>query len=122
MAEHAPHNSSHLGDMHDVHDERHVVPVSLYLKIFGWLMFLLILTLAVAMVDLPGPLNIIVAMTVAIIKAVLIILYFMHVKYSSRLTWLFAGAGFAWLLIMFSLTFSDYFSRGWLPQPGNIIR
>ena len=114
----AAHESSHSTDVQhlgDVHSDSHVVPPSLYFKVFAALMVLLILTLVVAMVNLPGPGNIIVAMTVAIIKAVLIILYFMHVRFSSRLTWVFAGAGFAWLLIMFSLTYSDYISRGWLP-------
>lgn len=105
-------------DPRDVHGEHPVVPVSLYLKVFTALMALLILTLAVAMFNLPGPGNIIVAMTVAVIKATLIMLYFMHVRWSSRLTWLFAGAGIVWLMILFSITFSDYFSRSYLPQPG----
>jgi cytochrome c oxidase subunit 4 len=62
-------------------------------------------------------LNVVAAMTIAVTKAVLIILYFMHVLYSSRLSWVWVGAGFFWLVIMFALTFSDYLTRGWLPVP-----
>lgn len=56
------------------------------------------------------------AYTIAVIKGVLIILYFMHVKESTRLTWLFAGASFFWILIMISLMLNDYGSRGVIPQ------
>jgi len=47
----------------------------------------------------------------------LIILYFMHVRYSSRLLWIFVCAGFFWLGIMFALSFSDFLTRGWLSLP-----
>jgi cytochrome c oxidase subunit 4 len=47
---------------------------------------------------------------------VLVLLYFMHLRYSSKLTWLFAGAGFVWLLIMIGLMMTDYISRGWVGQ------
>ena len=103
---------------HDTHEGSHVVYVKTYLMVFAALMVLLVLTLVVAMFDV-GPLNIIVAMTVAIIKAVLVILYFMHVRFSSRLIWLFAGAGFLWLIILFAMTLGDYFSRDMLPWPGS---
>ncbi len=53
-------------------------------------------------------------MTIATVKAVLVLLYFMHVRYSSRLTWIFVAAGFFWFLILVGFTFSDYASRGWL--------
>ncbi|MBV9865527.1 MAG: cytochrome C oxidase subunit IV family protein [Abitibacteriaceae bacterium] len=107
---------------HDVHGGRHIVPVSVYLKVFTALMVLLVITLAAAAIDMSKPpfnmpsLNIIIAMTIAVAKAVLIVLYFMEVRYSSRITWLFSIAGFAWLSIMFAFIFSDYVSRGWLPQ------
>lgn len=52
-----------------------------------------------------------IAMTIAILKALLIVLYFMHVRYAPRVTWAFAGAGFLWLAIMLSLTFGDYLTR-----------
>ena len=48
-------------------------------------------------------------------KAMLVILFFMHVRWSSRLTWVVAMSGFFWLLILFSLGMSDYMSRGWIP-------
>ena len=72
--------------------------------------------IAIAYIHL-GRLNIFAALTIAFVKTILIILYFMHVRYSSRLLWIFAGAGFFWLGIMFALSFADYFTRGWLPVP-----
>ena len=52
------------------------------------------------------------ALTIAVVKMLLVILFFMHVRYSSRLTWIFVAAGFIWLLIMLDLTLSDYLTRG----------
>ena len=65
-----------------------------------------------------GALNTPVALTIAVLKALLVILFFMHVKDSPRLTWLVVASGFVWLGIMIALTLSDYLSRGWLPMPG----
>ena len=53
-------------------------------------------------------------LTIAIVKALFVVLYFMHVRWSSRLTWVVAASGFFWLLIMFTFTMTDYLSRGWL--------
>jgi cytochrome c oxidase subunit IV len=92
----------------------HVVSVKLYATIFGALLVLTLSTTGIAFVDLGGDLNTIVALFIAIVKAVLVILFFMHVYYSSRLTWVFVGAGFFWLLIMLSLTIADPISRNWL--------
>lgn len=92
----------------------HVAPVSLYLMVFGALLVGTFLTVFVAKFDL-GPLNNIVMLSVAIAKALLVILYFMHVRWGTRLTWVVAGSGFFWLLILFTLTMSDYMSRGWVP-------
>jgi cytochrome c oxidase subunit IV len=50
-----------------------------------------------------------------VLKMLLVLLYFMHVRYSSRLTWIFVAAGFIWLLIMVDLTLSDYLTRGMVP-------
>ena len=102
---------------HKHHDdqEHHVLPVRTYLVIFAILMVLLVLTVAVAFVHL-GPFNIVVAMTVAIVKATLVVLFFMHVKYSSRLTQVFVVAAFLWLGIMFVFTFADYATRQWTPN------
>jgi cytochrome c oxidase subunit IV len=94
----------------------HIIPRRVYFTVFGGLMGLLAATVGVAYIPL-GELNVIAAMTIAVTKAVLIILYFMHVRYSFRLSWVWVGAGFFWLVIMFALTFSDYFTRGWLPMP-----
>jgi cytochrome c oxidase subunit IV len=99
------------------HGEHHIVPLPVYYTVFAALMILLIVTLAAAAVDL-GPWNIIIAMTIAVAKAALVVLYFMHVRYSSHLVQFFAGATFFWLAILFVMTLSDYFSRNWptLPQ------
>ncbi|MBA2338864.1 MAG: cytochrome C oxidase subunit IV family protein [Pyrinomonadaceae bacterium] len=91
----------------------HIVSKNLYFLIFGALMVLTAITVGVAFVNL-GPLNNVVALTIAVIKALLVILYFMHVRYSSRLTWLVIVGGFFWLAIMFVLTSSDYLTRGWV--------
>jgi len=94
----------------------HVVPQKSYYRIFMALILLLVISIAVSYVHL-GEWNVVAAVSIAVIKAVLIILYFMHVRHSSHLVWVFVGAGFFWLGIMFALTFSDYLTRGWLPSP-----
>ena len=91
----------------------HVVPVKTYLTIFAALMAFTAITVAVAFVDL-GPFNNVVMLGIAVTKAVLVVLFFMHVRYSTRLIPLVAAGGFLWLLILFGLTMSDYLSRGWL--------
>lgn len=83
----------------------------MYYLVFGALMVLTVVTVAVAFVDL-GPWNDLVAMAIAVTKAVLVILFFMHVRYSSRLVAITALGGFFWLGIMVVLTLSDYLSRG----------
>lgn len=94
----------------------HVVPKKIYYLIFATLMVLTGVTIAVAFINL-GPLNNVVAMGIAVFKATLVVLYFMHVRYSSRLTWVIVGAAFFWLIIMVALTLSDYMTRGWLAGP-----
>jgi cytochrome c oxidase subunit IV len=96
----------------------HVVSVKLYAAIFGALLLLTLSTTGMAFVDLGGDLNALVAVAIAIVKALLVILFFMHVRYSSRLTWLFVGAGFFWLLILLTLTMTDPLARGWLSPAG----
>ncbi len=93
-------------------NEHHVAPISLYLVIFGALIVGTVLTVVVAKFDL-GPFNNIVMLTVACAKALLVVLYFMHVRWSSRLTWVIAASGFFWLIIMFTLTMQDYMTRAW---------
>ena len=90
----------------------HISPKTTYYAIFGALMVLTAITVD-RRVRQPGPLNFPVALGIAIIKATLVILFFMHVKYSSRLTKLFVGTAFFFLLVLFGLTLTDYLSRGW---------
>jgi cytochrome c oxidase subunit IV len=91
-----------------------VVPIRVYVGIFLALIILTITTVAVSKIEL-GPYNFIVAMTIAVIKGTLVVLFFMHVKQASAMTKLFVGAGLFWMAIMFVFILSDYFSRGWLP-------
>ena len=97
------------------------VSLRLYVGIFAALIGLTGLTVAVAFFDLGGGrlhfVNAIVAITIAVAKALLVVLYFMHVRYSSRLTWIFVGAGVFWFAILIVLTLADYLSRGWFPLP-----
>ena len=90
-------------------EHAHPTP-GLYVVIISILFALTFATYAIAFVDL-GIWNPVVALTIAVIKAVLVILFFMHVRYSSRLTKVTVGAGFFWLLIMITLSLSDYLSR-----------
>ncbi len=94
----------------------HVVSRRACFAVAGALLLLLALTYGVSHVDL-GPLNIVVALIIAAVKAVLVILVFMEVRWSSRLTWIVAGAGFFWLLILIGLTLGDYLTRIPIPAP-----
>ena len=94
----------------------HVSPLSTYLSIFGALMVLSALTVGAAFVNL-GSFNPIVALAIAGVKATLVILFFMHVKYSSRSTKLVVGGAFFFLFILLGLTMTDYMSRGWHTSP-----
>jgi len=86
----------------------------IYWKNCAALMLLLGLTWTIGYIDL-GMFNVIIALTIAIIKALLVALFFMHIKGSSRLLHLAAAVGVIWLVIMLSLTVGDYFTRGWVP-------
>lgn len=121
--------NEHTMAQHAEHSE-HVVPVWLYLAIFATLFVLTIVTAAVAFVDLSlkgadGHIivnfNPVVALTIAVFKATLVILFFMHVKYSARLTKVVVVAGIFWLLILLSLTMTDYLSRKLLTAPNATI-
>jgi cytochrome c oxidase subunit 4 len=87
-----------------------------YVLVWLALMFLLLATVIAAFFD-SGWISLAIALGIAVCKALLIVLFFMHVRVSSRLTWIFAGAGFFWLGILIALAMSDYLSRGWLPGP-----
>ncbi|MCC7125830.1 MAG: cytochrome C oxidase subunit IV family protein [Acidobacteria bacterium] len=90
----------------------HVSPKSVYYSIFATLMVLTAITVAAAYVNL-GQLNAPVALAIATIKATLVVLFFMHVKYSSRLTKLVVATSLFFLFILLAETMMDYATRGW---------
>ena len=93
---------------------QHVVPRKVYFAVFTALLVLTATTTAVSFLDL-GPWNTVVALAIAFLKATLVVLFFMHVKYSPRLTQVVIAGGLFWLAILLALTLSDFLSRGWLP-------
>src|SRR5262245_27615312 len=92
----------------------HVAPKSMYYAVFAALMVGTGLTVLAAFFDM-GIFNNIVMIVIACTKALLVILFFMHVRWSSRLTWLVVASGFFWLAILYGITMTDYYSRGWVP-------
>jgi cytochrome c oxidase subunit IV len=106
--------------MADHTSEHHLVPIKNYLGVFALLLVLTAITVVVARFDLEGiwgPLNAIVALTIAVIKATAVVLIFMHVRWSSRLTQVIVVSGIFWLMIMLAFTLSDYATRSaWPPQ------
>ena len=95
---------------------QHISPIRHYMALFGSLMFLTGITTWIAYQDL-GAWNTPVAMAIAGFKVFLVVLFFMHVKYSGKLIMIFVLAGVYWLLILFAITMSDYMTRisvsGW---------
>jgi cytochrome c oxidase subunit 4 len=85
----------------------------LYYAVFSALIVGTGLTVAAAFVDM-GAMNNVIMLTIACVKAALVVLFFMHVRWGTRLTWVVVASGFFWLLIMFGLTMTDYISRGWV--------
>jgi cytochrome c oxidase subunit 4 len=112
MAHHAHTAAQDDGEMQAA---SHLVSPRTYVTIFLALMVLTAVTVGAAFLDL-GPFNTFVAVVIACTKMMLVVLYFMHVRYSSRLTWAVVGAGFFWLGLLLLLTLSDYVTRGpgWL--------
>ena len=102
-------------DVPEEHSSTKHISVGTYLVIFAALMVLLVLTVGAAFWFNLGRFNIILALAIALVKASLVVLFFMHVLYASRLTKIFVAAAFLWLVILFALTFSDYFTRHWSP-------
>jgi len=92
--------------------ESHIVPISLYVGIWIALMICTGLTVFAASVDL-GIFNIVVALLIATLKGTLVVLFFMHLRYSTKLTMVTVVAALFWLFIMFSLTLTDYMTRHW---------
>ncbi len=96
----------------DHHDGPHIVPMRVYYSVIACLFLFTAITVGAGYLSL-GALNTPLALAIAIFKASLVVLFFMHVKYNTPLMWVFAGAGFFWLTILFALTMQDYVSRGW---------
>jgi cytochrome c oxidase subunit 4 len=94
----------------------HVSSIKSYVAIFLALMALTAVTIIVAYINL-GPWNKVVALGIASFKATLVVLYFMHVKYASRMTKLIVVTGFFFLFILFAETMVDYGSRSWVNPP-----
>jgi cytochrome c oxidase subunit IV len=99
-------------DPHGAHGGHHILPLGVYWAVFFALVVGTIVTVWSATIDL-GPLNVVVALLIASVKAALVILYFMHVKYSSKMVWLFAASGFFWVAMMILFTMADFASRSW---------
>lgn len=105
---HNPDHADHIGHA----PAHHQSPLSVYFIVFGTLMVLTVLTVWVSRIDL-GAMNTAVAMTIAIAKATVVILWFMHVIHSPKMTWIVVVSSFLWLGVLFVLTFSDYLTRHW---------
>ena len=102
------------------HDEYHVhiAPIGMYIKVFLALFVLTIVTYLVALVDL-GKMSDVVAVGIALFKASLVVMFFMHLKYSAKILWLVAVSGLVMTIVMFCFTMSDYVSRAapYIPYP-----
>jgi len=103
--------------LHSSHETGHHSHRSLYIRIFIALMVLLVVTVVAAKMPL-GWANLPVALGIAVIKAVLILLFFMHFRDSDNLTWLVGGSTVVWFGILIVLTMNDYRSRDWISIPG----
>ena len=90
----------------------HILPKRVYYIIFGILMTCTYLTVQIAFLDL-GRLNTVAALVIAVFKATLVVLFFMHVRYSTRLTWAVVIGSVFWLGILLALTMGDYLTRSW---------
>jgi cytochrome c oxidase subunit 4 len=95
----------------------HIVPKRVYFAVFGGLIVLTWLTTFVATFDL-GRLNFVVAISIAIFKASLVILFFMHVAYATRLTRMIIFSGLYWLILLLFIVMSDIWTRDWMGVPG----
>jgi cytochrome c oxidase subunit 4 len=101
----------------------HIVPRKTYFSVFAALLVGTAITVFAANINFRGPLNDIVAMTIAVTKMLLVLLFFMHVRYSSRLIWVIVASMFFWLLILLLLTLTDYSSRDWFgSNVGGLMR
>jgi cytochrome c oxidase subunit 4 len=97
--------------------ESHIVPKWIYFTVFIALIILTWVTALVSTVDL-GRWNIFVALAIAIMKASLVALFFMHVYYSTRLTKMIVLSGLFWLILLLFITMADLWTRNWMGVPG----
>src|SRR5271170_5202235 len=108
-------SSGHSEQHGEAHAE-HVVPVSVYIGVFLALLVLTAVTTGVAYIDL-GAFNTVVALVIAFIKMLLVVLFFMHVRWATGLTRILVLCGFFWLAIMITFTLGDELTRGWQINP-----
>jgi cytochrome c oxidase subunit IV len=115
MAHEVSHDQAHdpLNVTNPEHAEHHIVTPLQYCFVFGTLLVGTGITVGAAFIDLPGILNPVIALAIACTKAVIVILFFMHVKYQSRLVKLTVGAGFFTFIVLITMTLLDYMSRAW---------
>ena len=106
----SPDHADHLGG-------HHVVPKRIYFAVFFTLIVMTWVTAFVSTLDL-GRWNIFVALAIAIFKASLVVLFFMHIWYSTRLTKMIIMSSIFWLLLLLFLTMADIWTRGWMGVPG----
>jgi len=97
--------------------QEHVDSIKTYTLVFLSLLALTAVTTVVATVDL-GPFSVVVALLIAVVKMMLVALFFMHLRHSTILTKVVVGGGMLWLAILLVLSLSDFVTRGWLPVPG----
>ncbi len=107
MSEHTAHHEPH----------EHIDSVATYVLVFLALIVATVLTTAVAFVDL-GAFSVVVALAIAICKMLLVVLFFMHVRHSTKLTKLVLAGGLLWFLILMGMTYTDFASRTWMGVPG----
>ena len=102
---------------HGSEHSEHIVPKKVYFAVFATLILMTWVTALVSTVDL-GRLNVFVALSIAIFKASLVILFFMHVKYGTRLTKMIVMCGIYWLLLLLFIAMMDIWTRTWMGVPG----
>jgi cytochrome c oxidase subunit 4 len=112
MAHETQHTEDPVGIINPEHSEHHIVTPIQYAMVFGTLLLFTGITVGAAFINM-GPLNPVVALGIACFKAVVVILFFMHVKYQSHLIKMTVGAGFFTFLVLIMMTLTDYMSRAW---------
>ena len=109
-------SDAHVHDASNVtnpeHAEHHIVSPAQYCMVFGALLVGTLITVVAADIDL-GVFNPVIALGIACTKAVIVILFFMHVKYQSKLVKMTVAAGFFTFIVLITMTLTDYMSRAW---------